>query len=263
MYELPPTSLADKLARFDVECTDLAPLVELEEALKAAANVEAPPSIAKAIDADELTVKNTQEVFDAEVRFVVDKEIRQRTYGAAIQRLSRKAKRVLRANADDVIEALRPEFDATVAAMAEDVAIVGASPDKSVLQLSPKAANAYHSLQELTLRLRNLHGLRVDLGGQQSADWYLAEVSNLGDIEQARRIYKTDGVPGLIANGYQLHLNTANEIAALVAAAEEATAALEAARRANNPIAQADRKAVEKDHAHHLSRVGQKAKGKK
>lgn len=161
----------------------------------------------------------------------------------AAQRLAEQVERdadvALRAHADELIEAYRPAFDAAadVIEAAREVGITSSTTAGDALQLGTAAGQAYLGLAAANAALSAARGLIVEVTGLSG---HLLGVERFLDVASLDRVggYRTgfEAVTAvdkasyiwhepsasvwlaLLEAGYSLHLNTAKEVADVIAA---------------------------------------------
>jgi len=164
----------------------------------------------------------------------------------------RAEKLVIQYNADEIVNRMRTPFDEAVATIADTLPTLGANPQNVDLnQAGPAVATAKdrwtNAVQDLS-KIENVLARMVPLGygrAGQRVTWYLAAAFDLDAIDTAEQVYLSggNGFTNLIHAGYQLHLNTADEAAAL------ATKAQQVAEEAAQADAEAARIAAETEAA--------------
>ncbi|CAN5813745.1 hypothetical protein BH23ACT4_BH23ACT4_03620 [soil metagenome] len=229
-----PSNLSDKLAAFKIKLEDLDRLVAVQQAIAAAANPDPELGIEILVRSGKATPSNVAKALESDVRAQVDAQPRQRSAAIAIEALGKQASAVVRSNAETILETIRPEFDKVARELQQTTVLVGAKPDKAILNV-PGAGTATDRQRELVPQLTALNGIRVLLGGTRSPAWYLETIPNVDAYEKAEQAFLRDGPLGLIAAGIAVRLNSNAEAEALLDGATAATDQAAADRLANDP----------------------------
>lgn len=148
----------------------------------------------------------------------------------------------LAADADRIVDDLRPTFDQAVETVANAAGHLrpNAKP-ADILTAGPASAAAYHAIAEQQAILELILQARIG-GGRPDAPaaLFIEPVPNLGHLRRAGRAYQQTAGPGgrwlaMVADGCTLRLNTSREAREVVAQARAGTRREEEARHASPP----------------------------
>jgi hypothetical protein len=151
----------------------------------------------------------------------------------------------IRADAANIIKAMRPTFDKAAATV--QTAGKHFAPNATAAQVldgGAAAAAAHEKLADALATLDRLRTLRVAVAyvareGEQTATWWIAQARDLAALEQAQRAYSGTGnaFHALAHEGFTLRMSTEAEAARVAAGARVTTETEEAAQREAELIA--------------------------